>query len=104
MEPLTLSVVGPSETLSSMLRRSGFACRLEASMTWSQAWQKLSKIARYKAGPDVSQIGTTWLDSFVTAGAVRPFADQEVEEIGGQAVFLPVSWQMVSPPLWKSKI
>lgn len=73
-------------------------------MTWSQAWQKLSRIALYRAGPDVSQIGTTWLDSFVAAGAVRPFADEEVEEIGGQTIFLPVSWQTVSPPIWKSKV
>lgn len=73
-------------------------------MTWSQAWQKLSRIASYRAGPDVSQIGTTWLHGFVAAGAVRPFADQEVEEVGGEAVFLPVSWQTVSPYPQKAEV
>lgn len=80
-----------------MLERFAPDCQVE-EMTWDGGWERLSKIAAYQFGPDVSQIGTTWLDSLVATGAVRPFTDEEVETLGGASLFFPASWQMVSLP------
>jgi multiple sugar transport system substrate-binding protein len=78
-------------------------CQVE-EMTWDGGLERLSKIAAYQFGPDVSQIGTTWLDSLVAADAVRPFTDEEVETLGGGSLFFPASWQMVSLPSEGSKV
>ena len=32
-------------------------------MTWGDAWSELVKVGLYRSGPDVSEIGSTWLSS-----------------------------------------
>jgi len=60
---------------------------------WDTAWSDLVRIALYKDGADVSEIGTTWLGSFVGMEALRPFTLPELYKLGGAAAFLPVAWQ-----------
>jgi multiple sugar transport system substrate-binding protein len=104
MEPLELSLIDfDSEPLTSLLKRSELNCHTQ-SMTWDDAWSKLSRIALYRSGPDVSEVGTTWLDALVDADAVRPFTADEVEVMGGADAFLPASWQTVSPPPWQRQV
>jgi multiple sugar transport system substrate-binding protein len=86
-----------------VLERFAPDCQVE-EMTWDGGLERLSKIAAYQFGPDVSQIGTTWLDSLAATGAVRPFTDEEVEALGGASLFFPASWQMVSLPSERSKV
>lgn len=62
-------------------------------LTWETAWSELVKAALYKTGPDVSEIGTTWVDSFVSLQALRPFEPHEVNLLGEASVFLPSLWQ-----------
>ncbi len=103
MAALKFSVIEPHGSLSVVLERFDPGCQVE-EMTWDGGWERLSKIAAYQFGPDVSQIGTTWLDSLVTTGAVRPFTDEQVEMLGGTELFFPVSWQMVSLPSEQSRV
>jgi multiple sugar transport system substrate-binding protein len=60
---------------------------------WATAWEELFKIVVSEAGPDVSEIGTTWLSSLVSMNALRPFSGQEVAALGGPSVFVPAAWQ-----------
>jgi multiple sugar transport system substrate-binding protein len=62
-------------------------------LPWDTAWSELVRIALYKDGADVSEIGTTWLASFVGMDALRPFTLPELARMGGEAAFLPASWQ-----------
>ena len=62
-------------------------------LTWDTAWSDLVRIALYKDGADMSEIGTTWLGSFVGMDALRPFTLPELSRMGGEAAFLPASWQ-----------
>lgn len=62
-------------------------------VTWDTAWAELAKIAMYRSGPDVSVVGSTWIDSFISMNTLRPFTPREVAEIGGPQVFLPAAWQ-----------
>jgi multiple sugar transport system substrate-binding protein len=100
---LKFSVIEPHGSLPAVLERFAPDCQVE-EMTWDGGWERLSKIAAYQFGPDVSQIGTTWLDSLVATGAVRPFAAEEVEALGGASLFLPASWQMVRLPSEHSEV
>jgi multiple sugar transport system substrate-binding protein len=62
-------------------------------LAWDTAWAELLKVALYQHGPDVSEIGSTWLGSYVGMDALRPLADHEVATIGGASVFVPSAWQ-----------
>ena len=60
---------------------------------WREGWAKLANMALYGQGPDVSEIGTTWISSFAAMNALRPFGPEEVAMLGGANAFLPVLWR-----------
>ena len=62
-------------------------------LTWDIAWSNLVKVALYKSGPDVSEIGTTWIDSFISMDVLRQFSMVEISKLGGPAAFLPSAWE-----------
>ncbi len=61
--------------------------------SWQTAWSELVRVALYRSGPDVSEVGTTWIDSFVSLNALRPFLTRELISLGGPNAFLPSSWR-----------
>jgi multiple sugar transport system substrate-binding protein len=77
--------------------QSGIHVRLRV-LPWVTAWAELVKVTLYKTGPDVSEIGTTWVDSFSAMQVLRHFSRPEVESLGGPSVFLPSSWLSASIP------
>jgi maltose-binding protein MalE len=83
--------------LRNVLAQFDFPCEMY-EVAWEEAWEELVRIGLYRSGPDVSQIGTTWLESIVATGAVRPFTDGEVDSIGGNRAFFPAAWQTVFLP------
>ncbi len=100
MEELELSVmmldVNPTDDLRPLLDQfeTQHKCRVRVSvLPWATGWNDLVKAALHGAGPDVSEIGTTWCASFVAMNALRPFAPHEVASFGGASAFLPTSWQ-----------
>jgi multiple sugar transport system substrate-binding protein len=71
--------------------REGVRVRLRL-MRWDVAWSDLVKVALYGDGPDVSEIGSTWLGDLVAMTALRPFEPEEIAALGGAAAFLPSTW------------
>jgi multiple sugar transport system substrate-binding protein len=69
-------------------------------LNWDTAWADLLKVALYRYGPDVSEIGSTWLSSFVGMDALEPFTSHRLSVIGDPHQFLPSPWQsgVVTPP------
>jgi multiple sugar transport system substrate-binding protein len=57
------------------------------------AWHTLIYYGLYGRGADVSEIGTTWVSGMAEINALRPFAAQEIADVGGEAAFLPSLWQ-----------
>jgi len=47
----------------------------------------------YGHGPDVSEIGTTWIGNLIAMNALRPFDLAELYHLGGEKAFLQASWQ-----------
>jgi ABC-type glycerol-3-phosphate transport system substrate-binding protein len=66
-------------------------------LDWRDAWAELVRVALYNDGPDVSEIGNTWLSEFVNMTALRPFASAEIVRLGGTQQFLPSTWRSVTP-------
>jgi len=62
-------------------------------LPWDIAWVELVKVALYGHGPDISEIGTTWIGNLIAMNTLRPFAPTELAILGGAAAFLLSSWQ-----------
>jgi len=62
-------------------------------LNWETAWAELLKVALYQYGPDVSEIGSTWLSSFAAMDAFLPFVGLRASAAGDPSVFLPSLWQ-----------
>jgi multiple sugar transport system substrate-binding protein len=70
----------------------------EQRMLWMNAWQELLQVALYFKGPDVSEIGTTWLGSLMGMEALRPYSPLEVKSFGGETAFSRASWDGCHEP------
>ena len=59
----------------------------------TQEQRQLSDFAVFRTGPDVSEVGTTWLSGLISMQALRAFSPWEVDAFRREgAFFLPV-WQ-----------
>lgn len=67
-------------------------------LRWENARQKLTQVATYNRGMDVSQIGSTWLRDLVDMNAVRAFKPLELRKLGNPAQFVPAAWENASLP------
>ncbi len=79
-------------SLDAFGERSGLTIQRKL-FTWAEAWSELLSTALNMRGPDVSEIGTTWLGSLIGMQAVRPFAPMELRRLGGARAFAESSWQ-----------
>jgi multiple sugar transport system substrate-binding protein len=63
---------------------------------WDSALSELINVALRSQGPDVSQIGCTWLGSLTGMVALRMFRDAEIQQFGGMDAFLASAWESSS--------
>ncbi len=67
-----------------------------AQFNWDNIWRELVNIGIYRRGPDIAEIGSTWLDGLVAMESLHPFSARDIYQIGGPEVFLPSTWQTVA--------
>lgn len=67
-------------------------------LTWKNAWSELVRVGLYGDGPQVSEIGSTWLQEFMGMGALRPFNSQELGYNISVEQYLPSAWASVLAP------
>jgi len=63
------------------------------SLSWGNAWTELVRMALYGHGPDVSEIGSTWVGDLVGMNSLHGFTQTEIETLGGEDQFLKPAWQ-----------
>ncbi len=56
-------------------------------MHWMTSWSELISVASLGSGPDISQIGNTWISSLTGLNAIRPFKPSESQAMGGDLLF-----------------
>src|SRR5512136_1945011 len=61
-------------------------------LPWDTGWTQIVKYALYGDAPAVSEIGSTWVATLATMNALRPFTEQEIVSMKGEAAFLPAAW------------
>lgn len=92
---------GDAENLEPLLK--AFEARHRADVRlrvlgWNSAWPEMMRAARRRAGPDVSEIGTSWLGTLLSMDALSPLSPEETLDLGGPAAFIPSTWQSALPP------
>ena len=101
MEEITFSFhkhgVRSVETLSRLLgefeQQYGIRVHLEVIPSWMVGWSRLMEIALYHSGPDISEVGDTWVGDLVRMEALRPFKQKEVNEITQGARYFDAVWR-----------
>ncbi|HQV69945.1 MAG TPA: extracellular solute-binding protein [Thermoflexales bacterium] len=71
--------------------QSGIHVNVRA-LPWDRSWGDLIKMALYGDGPDVSEIGSTWLGDIATMNALHAFTPDEIAFVGKPHRFLPAAW------------
>ena len=62
-------------------------------LPWAKGWTEIAKIGIYGTGPDISEIGSTWVGSLASMQALRAFTSAEILALGGKDAFFEKSWQ-----------
>ncbi len=100
MTELEFSIMAEGESGGDSLRlllnefeaRHGIHVRLRV-LSYETAWQQLVKFALYGQGPDVSQVGSTWISNLVGMNVLRPFTYLELAQGDMPSIFPPTIWQ-----------
>ncbi len=64
-------------------------------LDWGSAWTRLTNAAVSGEGPDVSQLGTTWVGAIDAFGALYHFSDEDLAAVGGAENFAAAAWNTV---------
>lgn len=99
MEEITLSVfhhsnaaiADMSKLLKEFEQQEGVRVRLDV-ISWGMGWQRLVEMALYHTGPDISELGSTWILDFVRMNALQPFLAEQVEEIRAGREYFTAGW------------
>ncbi|HEX2915743.1 MAG TPA: sugar ABC transporter substrate-binding protein [Chloroflexia bacterium] len=59
---------------------------------WGDAFGKIQTALQTGVGPDITQVGTTWVATFGSTGGLRPFTDAEIQAVGGSKAFTEAAW------------
>ena len=104
MQELTLSIMAtsldPAEEIRPVLAEFEAEQHIHVNLqviSWETAWVELVKMALYRHGPDVSEVGSTWTVNLTSMDALRPFTKAESDSFGGAAAFVPTLWNSEVP-------
>ena len=56
-------------------------------------YKEIYNFAQYSRGPDVSEVGTTWIGSLTSMNALRAYQQTEINEMGGEQTYIPEIWR-----------
>src|SRR6185369_12603142 len=99
-EELELSVMSHGPTIESdmksLLENFEREHRVQVNLTilsWETGWSELVKYALFHSGPDVSEIGSSWMPSLVGMETLEAVSAAQVAKMGGGQAFLQPIWQ-----------
>lgn len=74
-----------------------YACEVrQRVVAWEDVWRELAQTGIYRRGADVSEVGTSWLDSLSAMNVLRPITSREVNALGVESAFLPATWHSIA--------
>ncbi len=67
-------------------------------LSWQTGWSDLVQIAVRNEGPDISEVGSSWVSNLIAMNALRAFEANELQTLGGMTAFLQSAWQGALSP------
>ena len=65
---------------------------------WRTGWARLVEMTIYGRGPDLSEVGSTWMVDLVRMNALQSFSQAEMRLIGNENDFIQANWKTGSTP------
>jgi multiple sugar transport system substrate-binding protein len=62
------------------------------NVSWGDALTKITAALTSGVGPDVTQVGTTWVGGFSQGGGLHQFTPDEIDGLGGKDAFVSAAW------------
>ncbi len=85
-------VEGLLPLLKTFERQEGIRVRLRY-IVWANGWADIFKFGLYGTGPDISEVGSTWVGSLAGMNVLRPFTTPDIAELGGASSFFHGLWR-----------
>lgn len=60
-------------------------------LDWGSAWTKITTAATSGQGPDIMQLGTTWVPAIASMNGIDDISSK-VSQVGGSDAYIPASW------------
>jgi multiple sugar transport system substrate-binding protein len=92
---------GTAEALQALLNEFKSKHNIQVNLTcldWVTARAELNKAALYHHGPDLSEVGSTWVPDLISMDVLSPLIPYEIGEAGNSAEFVPACWSTVQSP------
>lgn len=90
--PNSLEPVGDMEKVLAKFEEANPNIKVKVtSLDWGAAWTKITTAATSRDVPDIVQLGSTWVGSISSFGALLDLKDR-IAEIGGADAFVPAAW------------
>jgi multiple sugar transport system substrate-binding protein len=64
-----------------------------AVLDWESGWNKITAAAASRRGPDLLELGTTWMAAIAAMGGIEPLTDAQLAEVDGGAAYFPELWK-----------
>lgn len=61
-------------------------------LNWESAWARINAAADTGQGPDVVELGSTWVASILSKNVLEPVPSELIQSLGGTGIFLPALW------------
>jgi multiple sugar transport system substrate-binding protein len=62
-------------------------------LDWESGWNKITAAAASRRGPDLLELGTTWMPAIAAMGGLEPLTPAQVESAGGAAAYYGELWK-----------
>lgn len=83
--------------LDQFQKETGITVKLKI-LDWSDGQEVLLRTVLYGDELNVSEVGTSWVSSFLGMNGLQPFTDRDIRMIGSPNDFLDVVWESGKPP------
>ncbi|MBR7800268.1 sugar ABC transporter substrate-binding protein [Undibacterium fentianense] len=61
-------------------------------LNWESAWNRIVSAAALGQGPDLVELGSTWVAAISAKDALEPLSLEQQNEVGGARAFFPALW------------
>lgn len=65
-------------------------------MNIQNPWIDVNRTMIQKSGPDITELGASWVESLVATNSLRPFSRKEFQSFGGPNAFIMPAWKTKS--------